>query len=155
MRAARRQVDLFPGARLSVAQLRERVEEPNGLERTVQRQLLADMANPLRANGAVLAFHVPNGVPLCGLPAWVRARVWNALRADGARAGAADLVIGHLGRLYLLEVKSEKGSLRASQKAFRVDCEAVGIECHVGFGLADCRRILTELGVFRQGAFGE
>jgi hypothetical protein len=46
MVAARRQVDLFPGARLSVAQLRERVEEPDGLERTVQRQLLADMANP-------------------------------------------------------------------------------------------------------------
>jgi hypothetical protein len=153
VRAVRRQVDLFPGARLSVAQLRERVEKPDGLERTVQRQLLADMANPVRTNGAVLAFHVPNGVPLCGLPAWVRSRVWNVLRADGARAGAADLVIGHSGRLYLLEVKSEKGSLRASKKAFRADCDAIGIECHVGFGLADCRRILTELGVFRQGAF--
>jgi hypothetical protein len=154
MRAARRQVDLFPGARLSVAQLRERVEEPNGLERTVQRQLLADMANPVRTNGRVLAWHVPNGVPLCGLKPWVKAQVWRAMREDGARAGAADLVIGHSGRLYLLEVKSEKGSLRTSQKAFRADCEAVGIECHVGFGLADCRRILTELGVFRQGAFG-
>jgi hypothetical protein len=114
VRAVRRQVDLFPGARLSVAQLRERVEKPDGLERTVQRQLLADMANPVRTNGAVLAFHVPNGVPLCGLPAWVRSRVWNV---------------------------------------FRADCDAIGIECHVGFGLADCRRILTELGVFRQGAF--
>jgi hypothetical protein len=112
------------------------------------------MANPLRSNGAVLAFHVPNGVPLCGLPAWVRSRVWNALRADGARAGAADLVIGHSGRLYLLEVKSEKGRLRPSQDRFRADCEAVGIECHVGYGLGDCRRILTELGVFRQRAFG-
>jgi hypothetical protein len=43
--------------------------------------------------------------------------------------------------------------LRPSQDRFRADCEAVGIECHVGFGLADCRRILTELGVFRPEAF--
>jgi hypothetical protein len=153
MRAARTprpQVPLWTGKAISVAELearRERERHERGKD-GVQRLLLADLSNRFLTNGPVVVAAVPNGAVLVG--GW---RGWSSLQKDGARKGAADLFIGHAGRWIAFEVKRAKGVLRDEQKAFRDDCAEAGIIVRVGRGLPDCRRILSELGVFRAGAF--
>jgi hypothetical protein len=143
---------LFSGQPISIADLRA-VQEREMLEREIQRTLLADLANPALTAGPVLAVHIPNGVPLCGLDAETRAKIWRAMERDGARKGAADLIIGHNSRLFLLEVKTDLGRPSMAQHTFAADCKAVGVLYRIGFGLSDCRRILTECGVFQRGVF--
>jgi hypothetical protein len=151
-RAPRPRLPLWTQEVISAADYRAEIEA-DMLERAVQRELLADLANPLLTDGPVLAVHIPNGVPMCGVPADIRARIWRQMRLDGARAGAADLLIGHAGRWLALEVKRETGRLSVPQREFAADCKLVRAPYRDGYGLSDCRRILTELGVFRAGAF--
>jgi hypothetical protein len=153
MRAARSprpRVPLFTGQVISAADLEAKRERERG-ERGrngVQRLLLADLGSRLLTNGPVVVLAVPNGAVLAG--GW---RGWSSLQKDGARKGASDLFIGHAGRWIPFEVKSAKGTLSDDQKAFRDECAEAGIIVRVGYGLPDCRRVLTELGVFRNGAF--
>ena len=153
MRAARvprPQTPLFTGRVISVADLeakRERERNERGRD-GVQRLLLSDLANRFLTNGPVVVLAVPNGAVLAG--GW---RGWSSLERDGARKGASDLFIGHKGRWIAFEVKSAKGTLNDDQKAFRDQCAEAGITVRVGYGLPDCRRILSELGVFRHEAF--
>jgi hypothetical protein len=85
-RAPRPRLPLWTQEVISAADYRAEVEA-DMLERAVQRELLSDLANPLLTDGPVLAVHIPNGVPMCGVPADIRARIWRQMRLDGARAG--------------------------------------------------------------------
>lgn len=151
-RVPRPRTPLFTGDLLSVADLHA-LEERGRLEAEIQTTLVANIYNGRLTDGPACAFHIPNGIPLCGLSPKQRAAVWGAMKAIGARAGAPDLVICHAGRVHLLEVKRQAGELLPSQEMLAADCRASGVTVHAGYGLADCRRILTELGVFRAGAF--
>jgi hypothetical protein len=149
-RAPRPRVPLFTGQLISVADLdarRERARLERGKD-GVQRLLVADLHNRALTNGPVIVDASLNGAWLYG-----GGRGWKGLEKDGARKGAPDLTIGHAGVWHRLEVKSETGDLSKDQKKFLADCAAANVVVHVGRGLADCRHVLTELGVFKRGAF--
>jgi hypothetical protein len=149
-RAPRPRVPLFTGQLISVADLdarRERARLERGKD-GVQRLLVADLHNRALTNGPVIVDASLNGAWLYG-----GGRGWKGLETDGAKKGAPDLTIGHAGVWHRLEIKREAGELSRDQERFIADAAAAGLKVHVGYGLTKCRRILTELGVFKRGAF--
>lgn len=149
MRRRRPSLPLWTGKSLSTADYRAAAEKAMS-ERAVQRALLAELANPLLTHGPVLAFHVPNGIPMPGIPAPVKGRIWKAFEADGARRGAADLVVCHAGQVLFLELKSARGVLSEDQAAFRDACSAAGVRWAVARGLPQARQILTFFGALKE-----
>lgn len=140
---------LWSGKPLSLQDL-QAASEALMSERDVQRRLLGELNNPLCRNGFVLAFHVPNGFWLPGVSAKVAAKIWKTLQRDGARPGAADLVVCHEGRVLFLELKRASGGvLSEDQKNFRDDCARAGIEWREAKGLSEARRALVEFGALR------
>lgn len=148
-----RSLPLFGAGPVSSADLRAAAERAM-LEREVQRTLLADLNNDLLTFGPVLAFHVPNGMPLPIRNREIKANIWRAFERDGARKGAADLVICHAGRVLLLEVKRIGGRRSPEQEAFAADAKAAGQNYRVCFGLRECRQALVDFGALRPEALG-
>jgi hypothetical protein len=151
MRAPRRapKLPLWTGQTLSAADYRAQVEREMS-ERDIQRTLIGELRDPRLTNGPVLAFAVPNGWHVPGLDTLASARVWRTLCADGALPGAPDLVVGHSGRVMLLELKRSKGGVPlASQEAFQRQASAAGLDYCVVEGLAEARALLRERGVLR------
>jgi hypothetical protein len=148
-RAPRPRLPLFTGQTLSLDDYLA-AEEAARPERADQRALIAELRNPLATCGPVLTFHVPNGFFLPGLSRDVSARVWRTLQADGALPGASDLLIGHEGRVLLLEMKRAKGGLASpAQDEFRGQALAAGLDYRVANGLREARNLLIEMGVLR------
>lgn len=89
----------------------------------------------------VIWFHPPNG----GGRSKAEAGIFKAL---GVLAGVADIVI-----IYakapgaFLELKSSKGSLNASQKAFKARCEGLGLRYAVARSPEEASAILWSWGV--------
>lgn len=113
---------------LSAAELRARLgfalpsppkRERSQREREIQRAIVDALSSP-PWDRRCFVFHVPNG----GARHPVEAI---ALLRDGVRPGVADLpVMLPGGRIVWLEVKSEDGALRQSQREFRDVCAALG-----------------------------
>ena len=87
------------------------------------------------------AFAVPNGGN--------RSAVTGAiLKREGVKAGVADIVVlRNPGLCALIEVKTAKGSLSNSQKAFRDWCAANGFPYAVARGVGDVQAALLDWGV--------
>lgn len=140
---------LWTGKSLSTADYRAAAEKAMS-ERAIQRALLADLANPALTDGPVLAFHVPNGIPMPGIPAPIKARIWKAFEADGALAGAADLVVCHRGRVLFLELKSALGVLSGDQEDFRDACGRTGVAWASARSVSEARQVLKDFGALRR-----
>lgn len=148
-RSPRPRLPLFTGQTLSIEDYRA-AEDAALPERKVQRTLLAELRNPLATRGPVLAFHCPNGFWLPGLSDEASARVWRALQADGALPGASDLIIGHRGRVLLLELKRAKGGkVSDAQDAFQAQADAAGLNYRIAEGLREARALLHEMEILR------
>jgi hypothetical protein len=86
-------------------------------EQQLQRALVEHLR--WRAAPDVFFFHVPNG-------GW-RSRVEAAIfKVTGTRAGVPDLLIVRGGRLFGLELKSDRGRLSAAQKATHEELRGAG-----------------------------
>ena len=87
------------------------------------------------------AFAVPNGGK--------RDRITGAiLKREGVKAGVADIIVmRNPGLCALIEVKTVKGSLSNSQKAFRDWCAANGFPYAVVRGIGDVQAALLDWGV--------
>lgn len=148
-RAPRPRLPLFTGEVLSLDDLRA-ARDREMSERAIQRTLVKELRNPALTFGPVLVFHVPNGIPLPGLAPELKAKIWAAFEADGALPGAADLVIGHKGRVLFLELKRATGGrLTDDQKAFGRACVAAGLIYARAAGLSAARAFLQVEGVLR------
>jgi hypothetical protein len=135
---------------LTLADLRRLADEAES-ERDAQRRLIAELNNPLLTMGPVLAFAVPNGVPLCGLSPKRRAQVWESMRRDGAREGATDLIILHKGTTRYVEMKRAKGGrLSEDQGRFRDDVRAAGGIWVQLSGYQEAVEYLTTHGILRR-----
>lgn len=69
------------------------------------------------------------------------------LKKMGMRTGASDLVIGHQGRMYCLEVKNEKGEQSTDQLLFEAWCLRAGIPYVVVRSVDDVMHWLKEWGI--------
>lgn len=119
-------------------------------ERSVQRALIAELRDPRLTCGPVLAFHVANGWNVPGLDRETSARVWKTLLADGALPGASDLIVGHDGRVLLLELKRAKGGrVSEAQDDFRDQAAAAGLDYRIADGLSEARALLRVWGAMR------
>lgn len=87
------------------------------------------------------AFAVPNGGKRNAVTGAI-------LKREGVKAGVADIVIlRNPGLCALIEVKTAKGSLSNSQKAFRDWCAANGFPYAVVRGVGDVQAALMDWGV--------
>lgn len=87
------------------------------------------------------AFAVPNGGNRSAITGAI-------LKREGVKAGVADIVIlRNPGLCAMIEVKTAKGSLSNSQKAFRDWCAANGFPYAVVRGIGDVQAALLDWGV--------
>lgn len=87
------------------------------------------------------AFAVPNGGNRNAITGAI-------LKREGVKAGVADIVIlRNPGLCALIEVKTAKGNLSNSQKAFRDWCAANGFPYAVVRGVGDVQAALMDWGV--------
>lgn len=90
-------------------------------EHDVQRAIVALLRVVIPA--PVVVHHAVNSVGMSGKRAAVQGGI---LKALGVHAGFSDLIVLAQGRAVFLEVKSDKGTLRASQVQFRDAVQAMG-----------------------------
>lgn len=72
-----------------------------------------------------------------------------SLKKMGVTPGVSDLIIGHDGRMYCLEVKNEKGRQSANQKNFERWCEECSIPYRVVRSVEDVQKALKEWGIVK------
>jgi len=89
--------------------------------------LFRDHIEPRLVAGAV-AFAIPNG-------GHRHKRVAEELRAEGVVAGIPDICVVHRGRVYFLEMKAARGTLRRHQREMIALLENAGATCAVARGL--------------------
>ena len=97
-------------------------------EAKIQRAIFAHLQ--LRQADGVFAFHVPLG----GWRSPTEAAIFKGL---GVVAGVPDIIIIKHGRIFALELKTERGKLRPEQTLTMRRMEAAGVVCHVSYGLDD------------------
>jgi hypothetical protein len=69
------------------------------------------------------------------------------LKKMGLTPGVSDLVLGHQGRMFALEVKVGKGVQSENQKRFEAWCKECGIPYAVVHGVDDVTQKLKEWGI--------
>jgi hypothetical protein len=98
----------------------------------------------IRARGVpgLVAFHVPNG----GQRNPVEASIFKGL---GVRAGVADIIAIHQGKIYALELKAEGGKATEAQIQFLGDVERAGAYTAIPRGLDAALATLESWGLLR------
>jgi len=71
------------------------------------------------------------------------------LKKMGMRPGASDLVIGHQGRMYCLEVKNETGEQSTDQLLFEAWCLRAGVPYVIVRSVDDVMFWLREWGIMK------
>ena len=95
----------------------------------------------LRAVPGLVYFAVPNNP---------RNRVAGGiLKKMGMTAGVSDLILLHGGQAYALELKTDKGRLTDSQRAFAHDFTVAGGVAKIAYGLDDALEFLEMRGLIR------
>lgn len=95
-----------------------------------------------RAVPGMVWFHVPNG----GLRSKREAAL---LKAMGVRAGVADLILFHGGKLYALEIKAPGGRVTEAQLQFLSDIDRAGAFTALPVGLDAALATLESWGLIR------
>ena len=94
----------------------------------------------------VLFFSVPNEASVSGSTGKDFGRTIN-LKKMGVTSGVSDLVIGHDGRMYCLEVKNETGKQSKNQLLFERWCIDCGIRYCVVRSVEDVQNVLKDWGI--------
>lgn len=110
-------------------------QDEHGIQAAIMQFL--DRALP----SSCYAFAVPNGGKRNAVTGAI-------LKREGVKAGVADIIVmRNPGLCALIEVKTAKGSLSNSQKAFRDWCAANGFPYAVVRGIGDVQAALLDWGV--------
>jgi len=116
-------------------------------ESIIQEQI-ANYLSALSSRYGFVYFSVPNEATLYGGrkggDQFARLAV---LKKMGMRPGASDLVIGHNGRIYCLEVKNERGEQSTDQLLFEAWCLRCGIPYVVVRSVDDVAYWMKEWGI--------
>ena len=119
--------------------MRRRHRAEDGVQRTVCQHL------KIRGVRGLLWWHTPNG----GKRRPIEAAIMKSL---GVRAGVADLILLHAGRIFALELKADDGRSTATQLQFISDFNAAvapnGGAC-IAHGLDRALRVLETWGLLR------
>lgn len=107
-------------------------------ENAIQRAVVKHLKE--RAAPGVFAFHVPNG----GYRKPVEAAIMKGL---GVKAGVPDIIAIHKGKVYALELKTEKGRPTEAQLAALGAIEAAGGYTALCHGLDPALRALETWGI--------
>jgi hypothetical protein len=102
-------------------------------EQAVQRAVCQHLRH--RSTSGVVWFHVPNG----GRRNPVEAAIFSGL---GVRPGVADLILLREGKVFALELKTERGRPTAAQMQFISEFRAGGGEASIANGLDQALRTL-------------
>ena len=114
-------------------------------ESVIQESIVNYLSVICRARG-ILFFSVPNEASVSGATGKDFGRTIN-LKKMGVTSGVSDLVIGHNGRMYCLEVKNEKGKQSKNQLLFERWCIDCGIRYRVVRSVEDVQNVLKDWGV--------
>jgi hypothetical protein len=109
-------------------------------EAAIQRALFTHIR--ARAQPGMFAFHVPNG----GYRRKTEAAI---LKGLGVKAGIPDLICIHRGKVYALELKSERGRATAVQRETIIAMEAAGAHVCIATGLDEALKQLEQWGLLR------
>lgn len=115
-------------------------------EDSIQRAVFQNLRE--RPARRVFAFHVPNG----GKRGTIEAAAFKRL---GVLAGIPDVIAIKDGRVFALELKSEKGRVSAAQALCHEAMREAGIVVAVAFGLDSALAQLERWGLLRGGASSE
>ena len=117
-------------------------------EDDIQRTVFAH----IRARGApgLVAWHTPNGMKLGGKRNLKGIAIQGArLKGLGVRAGVADIIAVHAGKIYALELKAPGGRATESQLEFITDIGRAGGFTCVAEGLDHAIAVLERWGLLR------
>jgi len=100
-------------------------------ESPIQQQIV-ELLSALAAVHDFVFLSVPNEAFLSAIKTFriadkVAYAIFAILKKMGLRPGASDLIIGHNGRMYCLEVKTPEGTQSADQLLFEAWCVRCGI----------------------------
>lgn len=73
--------------------------------------------------------------------------IMNWLRKMGFLPGVSDLIIGHNGRMFAMELKTKTGTQKKSQILFEKNCLACGIPYEIARNLDQCINCLRLWGI--------
>lgn len=73
----------------------------------------------------------------------------NQFKKMGMTPGVSDLIIGHNGKMYCMELKSPKGKQSENQIIFEKNCHRAGVEYRIVRSLEECTAVLKEWGVMK------
>ena len=117
-------------------------------EDDIQRAVFAHI-RARRAPGLV-AWHTPNGAQLGGKRNLKGIAIQGArLKGLGVRAGVADIIAVHAGRIYALELKAPGGRATESQLEFIAEIEREGGYTCIAEGLDRAIAVLEAWGLLR------
>jgi hypothetical protein len=114
-------------------------------ESVIQESIVAYLSLISRKYG-ILFFSVPNEASVSGTAGKDFGRAIN-LKKMGVTPGVSDLVVGHDGHMYCLEVKNEKGRQSKNQILFEQWCADCCIPYRVVRSVEDVHESLKEWGI--------
>lgn len=120
-------------------------------ESDIQTHIVAWLSSVSRRYG-FLFFSVPNEalLSICkglGIVDRMTFALIAILKKMGLTPGASDLIIGHAGRMYAMEIKTATGSQSENQRLFEAWCTECGIPYRIGRSLAEAQEIMREWGI--------
>ena len=116
-------------------------------ESIIQEQIVNYLSIFCRAH-RFLFFSVPNEATVKGKTGADFGRAIN-LKKMGVLPGVSDLIIGHNGKMYCLEVKNEKGRQSERQKNFERWCADCGIPYILVRSVDDVHEALKKWGIVK------
>ena len=116
-------------------------------ESVIQESIVNFLSMTCRQRG-FLFFSVPNEATVKGKTGADFGRAIN-LKKMGVLPGVSDLIIGHNGKMYCLEVKNEKGKQSDRQKNFELWCADCCIPYVLVRSVDDVHEALKEWGIVK------
>ena len=116
-------------------------------ESVIQESIVNFLSMICRQKG-FLFFSVPNESITSGKTGADFGRAIN-LKKMGVLPGVSDLIIGHNGKMYCLEVKNEKGKQSERQKGFEAWCAECGIPYVLVRSVDDVHGALKKWGIVK------
>ena len=120
-------------------------------ESAIQTQIV-DWLSLTSGRYAFLFFSVPNegmmSAALMGkLPKSALFGMLTKFKKMGMTPGVSDIIIGHAGRMYCMEVKNERGKPSENQDRYSAWCAWCGIPYRVVRSLDEAQAVMVEWGI--------
>jgi len=118
------------------------------MRESVIQEVIVNFLSMICRQYGFLFFSVPNEATVKGKTGADFGRAIN-LKKMGVLPGVSDLVIGHRGKMYCLEVKNEKGRQSDNQKNFEAWCADCGIPYVLVRSIDDVQKTLKDWGIVK------